>query len=118
MKFIEHHVNSSKVVEVVSDKIVINSEQDALDIMANIGYQFDCSKIIMHKNNISEDFFKLSTGLAGSVLQKFSNYKVQLAIIGNQSTNSKSLNNFIIESNRNKQIIFTDTISDALSGLI
>ena len=37
MKFIKHDLGGSAAVEVVSDEVLINSEQDALDLMAEIG---------------------------------------------------------------------------------
>lgn len=70
MEFIEHKTEDSVVIEVVSEEILIESEQDALDILANVRYLYDSSKIILHKKNLSEDFFSLKSGLAGAVMQK------------------------------------------------
>ena len=39
MKFMEHGSGDSKTIEIVSDEVIINSEQDALDLMADIGYR-------------------------------------------------------------------------------
>lgn len=36
---------------------------------------------MLHADILSEDFFKLGTGLAGSVLQKFVYYQVKVAAI-------------------------------------
>ncbi|MFC2097354.1 DUF4180 domain-containing protein [Bacteroidota bacterium] len=118
MKFIEHNFNNTKAIEIVSEDVLINSEQDALDIMANVDYQHNCRKLIVYKKNICDDFFDLKTGIAGSVLQKFSNYRVQLAIIGDfTNINSKSLNDFIYESNKNKQVLFLKDVSTAIKKL-
>ena len=117
MKFIEHEIGHSKAVEIVSDEIIINSEEDALDLMANIGYLYDSRKIIMYRKNLSEDFFKLSSGIAGSIMQKFSNYRVQAAIIGDFNDGSTSLRAFIIECNRTKQVLFVKDLSMALIEL-
>jgi hypothetical protein len=119
MKFYQHNLEGGgTAVEVISDEVLIHSEQEALDLMVDIGYQFECRKIILHKPNLSEDFFDLKTGLAGGVLQKFSNYQVQLAIIGNfSSLNSKSLGDFILESNRNRHILFVKDVPEALNIL-
>jgi len=56
MKFIEHDLGSSVTVEVVSDEVLINAEQDALNLMAKIGYQYDSRKIILHKENLYDEF--------------------------------------------------------------
>ena len=117
MKFLEYNTEKDKVVEVVSDDIIINSEQDALDLIANIGYLYDARKIILHKDNLCEEFFILQSGIAGSVMQKFSNYRIQAAIVGEIRERSKSLNAFIEECNRTKQVIFTDDVTTALNEL-
>lgn len=116
-KFIEHNLGSSIAVEIVSDEVLINSEQDVLDLMANIGYLYDSRKIIMCKKNLCDEFFVLSSGIAGSVMQKFSNYRVQAAIIGDFNDTSKSLKAFIIECNRTRQVIFTADLNTALKEI-
>lgn len=113
MKIEISHINESKIAEVVSDKIFIMNTQDAFDIMVDIYYQ-DIGKIILHEKNITAEFFNLKSGLAGEILQKFSNYRVQLAIVGEFSKyKSKNLNKFIFESNKNRHINFVSTVEDA-----
>ncbi len=115
MEFIEHKTGKGTVVEIQSDEVIVSSEQDALDIMANIGYLYDSSKIILHIENLHDDFFDLSSGLAGGILQKFSNYRVQLVVIGDFSQySSKSLKEFILESNKGHQVNFLPAISELL----
>jgi hypothetical protein len=118
MKFMEHGSGDSKTIEIVSDEVIINSEQDALDLMADIGYLYDSRKIVMYRKNLCEDFFNLSTGIAGSVMQKFSNYRVQAAIIGDFNDDSRSLKAFIIECNRTRQVFFVKDLSTALQELV
>lgn len=112
-----HKVNDAEIAEIISDKIIIQNVEDALDILGNAYYQgFD--KIIIHQKNITEDFFDLKNKMAGEILQKFSNYRVHLAIVGDFSKfTSKSLNDFIYESNKGKHVNFVASISDALSSL-
>ena len=115
MEYIEHKIAKGTVVEVQSDEIAISSEQDALDLMANIGYLYDSNRIIIHKENLSEDFFDLKSGLAGGILQKFSNYRVQLFVVGDFTQyNSTSLKEFILESNKGKQVNFIPDLKAAL----
>lgn len=62
--------------------------------------------------------FSLKTRLAGNILQKFSNYRVHLAIIGDYSEiKSKSLKDFIYESNKSKRVLFVCDIQSALNLL-
>ena len=60
MEFIEHQSKGEKVIEILSDELIIQSEQDALDIMASIGYLHDSRKIIVHKESFGEEFYRSS----------------------------------------------------------
>lgn len=114
----KYDLENGNAVEIISDEVLITSEQDALDLMADVGYQYESTKIILHKKHVSEHFFELKSGLAGAVLQKFSNYRVRLAIIGEFSNHkSRSLKDFIYESNRNGHILFVEDIRAALEAL-
>ncbi|MCR8642852.1 DUF4180 domain-containing protein [Paenibacillus sp. N1-5-1-14] len=108
----------SKVAVIESTEIVINGVQDALDLMATVNYTDECSKLVLHKSSITEDFFDLSTKLAGEILQKYVNYQVKLAIIGDFSGyTSKSLKDFIYECNNGTQVFFLQDESTALQTL-
>ncbi|MFA6126189.1 MAG: DUF4180 domain-containing protein [Bacteroidales bacterium] len=106
------------IAEIISEAIEIKTPQDALDIMANCSYQ-GARKIIIRDKNITPKFFELKTRLAGEVLQKFSNYQVQLAIVGDFSKYpGKSLRDFIYESNKSRQINFVDSVTKAREVLL
>jgi hypothetical protein len=94
MKIETHNIKDTNIAEVISEANVINKVEDGIDLLGNLYYQgFD--RIIIYEKNITPEFFDLKTGIAGEILQKFSNYRVQLAIVGDFSKyNSKSLNNF------------------------
>ena len=118
MKFIEHTSPGGNIVEISADRVVIETEQDALDIMANAGYLHNSRKIIVHEQNLGMDFFDLSSGLAGGILQKFSNYRVRLAVVGNFTRfGSKRLQEFILEINKGQQVNFVKDLSEAREAL-
>ncbi|MBB6370313.1 DUF4180 domain-containing protein [Chryseobacterium shigense] len=117
MEIITHSVNDIKIAEIISDEIIIQSAQDGLDLLGNAYYQgFD--KMIIYEKNITPEFFDLKTKIAGDILQKFSNYRVSLAIVGEfEKYESKSIRDFIFESNKTKHINFAETLEDALGRL-
>ena len=117
MHIITHTINNIKIAEVISEDILIHRAEDGLELLANLYYQnFD--KIILHEKNITPDFFDLKNGLAGELLQKFSNYRIPLALVGDFTKyKSKSLVDFIHESNKGQHICFTATRSEALAAL-
>lgn len=115
---IETHIfNGTKIAEVISAESIISKIEDGLDLLGNLYYQgFD--KIVIHEKNITPDFFDLKSGIAGEILQKFSTYRIRLAIVGDFSKyTSKSLNDFIFESNRGGHINFVPTCSEAIKIL-
>ena len=58
MEIQTHKVNNSEVAEIISDRIIVQNTEDALDLMGNIYYQgFD--KVIVHQENLTTDFFDL-----------------------------------------------------------
>lgn len=102
----------STAVEVISDKVIIKNEQDALDVMAAVS----SDRIILHEHNVEKDFFDLSTKIAGEVLQKFTNYQIRLAIIGDfRKFPSKSLKDFIYESNKRGCYLFVSSMEEVVN---
>ncbi len=113
---LRQHKNS-KVAIIQSDSIVISDVQTAMDLMANIFYHDDCQKILIGKENICPEFFDLRTRLAGEILQKYTNYHMRISIVGDFSTVSKSLADFIRECNKGQQVFFAATQQEALEWL-
>ncbi len=118
MDIILHETAAGKITEIISDNIVINSIDDTLDLIAESG-AVDSGKIILYETQINPDFFDLKTNLAGEILQKFSNYRMHLAIVGDFSKyKSKSLQDFIRECNRGNRVFFLENRKTALLKLI
>ncbi|MDR2995876.1 DUF4180 domain-containing protein [Bacillus cereus] len=106
------------IAVIKNDTVVISDVQSALDLMATVQYEVDSKHIIIHKSLISEDFFNLKTRLAGDILQKFINYKVKIAIIGDFAIyTSKSLKDFIYECNKGNDIFYLATEQQAIEKL-
>ncbi|EJP23362.1 PF13788 domain protein [Peptostreptococcaceae bacterium AS15] len=106
------------VVRLEDDKILIRDEQSMLDMLMTIAYDTGLSKVIIDKDNLTEDFFILSNKIAGNILQKVVNYNMKLAIIGDFSKyDSKALRDFIYECNSGKDIFFVEDETMALKML-
>jgi hypothetical protein len=117
MEIIIHTHKNIKIAEVSSADLLIRNPQDALDLMAEAGY-LGAGSIILLEKHLDPSFFDLKSGLAGEILQKFSNYNLKLALVGDFSKyNSKSLQDFIRESNRGNRIFFFDDFEAAIARL-
>ena len=116
LKYIESN-SKITIAELTDENFVISQAQDVLDIFGDLMFA-GCDRLIIHERSLHTDFFELKTRLAGDILQKFSNYRVKLAISGDFAKyNSKSLQDFITESNKSNMVFFTDTIENAILKL-
>lgn len=101
-----------------TDKLIIDV-QSALDFIMSVQYETQCNRIVLNKEAISEDFFILSTCLAGEILQKFINYHVKFAVYGDFTKySSKPLKDFVYESNRGNDVFFLSNENDAVEKLL
>lgn len=108
----------SGIAGVIAEEIVLTDEQSALDLMATVRYETGFDKIVIAKEAIDEPFFDLSTRIAGGILQKYVNYGVKMAIVGDFSGyTSKSLKDFIYESNNGKYFFFVKSREEAVERL-
>ena len=111
---IQHTFNGKDIIAMRDEDVVINNAQDFLELMMNLPSE----RIVFYKENFDESFFDLRTGLAGEILQNVSNYSRRLGIVGDYSRYaSHSLNNFMYESNNGNQVLFVDSLDEALRRL-
>ena len=101
-----------------SNEIVITDAQSALDVLMSAKYDIGTKNIVVDKKLIIEDFFILSKGLAGEILQKYVNYGGRIAMYCDYSHyTSKPLKDFIYESNKGKDVFFVATRDEAVEML-
>jgi hypothetical protein len=66
------------VVVAADEGIAIRSPRDVTDA---IGSCFGATGLILTEADLSPEFFDLRSGLAGEFLQKFTNYRMRVAIV-------------------------------------
>lgn len=110
--------NGVLCVLVEGDEPVITDAQSAIDLLMSAQYDVGSKDIVIPKQLVVEDFFVLSTGLAGEVLQKYVNYGGRMAIYGDYSRyTSKPLKDFMYESNKGRDFFFVSTRDEAVAAL-
>ncbi|MDX3237635.1 DUF4180 domain-containing protein [Streptomyces sp. ME03-5709C] len=65
------------------DGAMISDVQDALDLIGSAYHRAEV--VALPVARLDERFFALRTGLAGEIMQKFVNYRVRLAVVGDVS---------------------------------
>lgn len=112
-------VNGVNIVIIDEETPVFTTTQDALDLIASISYNENSNHIVMSEKSIPDKFFDLKTGFAGEILQKFVQYNMKVAIVGDFSKyKSKAFRDFRYECNNGNQIFFTETEDEALRRLV
>lgn len=118
MYIIKTEKNGIICAVVQSDSLVIKDVQSAVDLLMTARYETESKNIVIDKKLVSDDFFVLSTGLAGEILQKYINYGGRIAIYGDYSYyTSKPLKDFIYESNKGKDVFFVSDKQEAIDRL-
>ena len=97
---------------------LLTSTQAALDLAMTVQYETGAQRLALPKKLVAEEFFILSSGMAGEVLQKYINYGIKMAVWGDFSRyTSKPLHDFIYESNHGKDFFFVGTREQAVDRL-
>jgi hypothetical protein len=115
LQLLEH--NGHTIATVDGQRGAIQHELDALDLMAAASVE-GASIIVVPKDLFAPAFYELQSGVAGAILQKFVNYGMRLAILGDfDAVESTSLRAFIFESNRGRHFCFCPDLERALLRL-
>ena len=92
----------------------IASLGDFLDLMANC----PTNTMILRKADLPPAFFDLKTGVAGEYLQKISNYRRRLILVGDfKAVKGRAFADFVRESNRTGQVVFAPDIPGGIELL-
>lgn len=118
MELTKIELNGAVCALVHGDGVVITDASSALDVLMTAKYDLGTANIAIDKALVAEEFFILSSGLAGEILQKYVNYHGRIAIYGDFSRyTSKPLRDFIYESNQGKDVFFVSTLEEAVDRL-
>jgi len=110
--------NNKKYLKYLSGETQLCSEQDALNLITDC-FENDTSLLMFHTEALSDDFFKLKTGLAGQVLQKLINYHIRVAVILTDKHKVKGkFKELLHESNKGKDFRVFDDIVEAEKWLL
>ena len=108
MASISCSLHGIQVLECAPDGEKIRSERDAIELIGETG-QHGASLVVIPAERLDDDFFRLRTGIAGAIVQKFVTYRLRLAIVGDISrhlSESDALRDFVREANRGAQVWF------------
>lgn len=115
LQFEPVEAQKAKVFELTAG--AVNTERDATDLVGNASF-LGAEYLLVDAERFAAEFFDLSSGLAGSVMQKFVNYRVCLVVVGYDADKaSESLLALIRESNRGSTVWFVADRDAALTRI-
>jgi len=118
VKLLKVERNGGICAVVQSGDTVFLDSSTALDTLMAAHYDIGTKNIVIDKESIAEEFFILSSGLAGEILQKYINYGGRIAIYGDFSRyTSQPLKDFMYESNKGQDVFFVATKEEAIARI-
>ena len=97
----------------------LGSDRDASDVLSE-AFSTDATVVVIPVERLDPAFFELRSGLAGNFFQKMQNYERRLVILGDvsaQTAASKSLYDFVFETNRHGNHLFVPDRETLLARL-
>jgi hypothetical protein len=92
-----------------ADGPLIRTQDDAMDLIATTFGVDGEETIVVPVERLDPEFFRLASGVAGEVVQKFVNYRRRLVILGDVSAyveRSDAFRDWVREVNRGHDIAF------------
>lgn len=110
--------DNKRYIKCASAETLLRTEKDALDFIA-ASFENNTPLMLIHEEALSEDFFNLRTGLAGTVLQKFMNYHIKVAaIISNEEKLNHRFREMVLEANKGNDFRVYKSIAEAENWLL
>ncbi|MDH2425954.1 DUF4180 domain-containing protein [Sphaerisporangium sp. TRM90804] len=115
------HIGGVPVLMCPADGEKLRRDRDAVDLIGEAG-ALGAAWVAVPADRLHPDFYRLRTGVAGEILQKFVQYSCGLAVVGDVSRHtaaSSALRDLVRECNRDRHVWFvTDhaELADRLRG--
>ncbi|GAA2634515.1 DUF4180 domain-containing protein [Actinomadura fulvescens] len=109
------HFGDVPVLVCSAEGPTLGKEADALDIIGNASYNGEVRWVAVPAERFDDAFFQLRTRLAGDIVQKFVQYGLGLAVVGDISrhtSQSEALRDFVRECNRGRHTWFVTDLDD------
>ena len=116
---ITHHLGGLTVLELSPEGPLIAGQQDATDAVA-AGWMADAAMVAIPVARLPDTIFVLANRRLGELMQKFVNYRLRLAIVGDiraAVAASDAFRDFVREANRGREVWFVDDMAELAARL-
>jgi len=109
-----YDLHGMRVVELAVDGGPLRNDRDAVDVIAAASARHP-EIIVIPAERLADDFFRLRTGVAGQVIQKFLTYRLRIVVVGDISKHlqeGSALRDFIYECNSGSHVWFVSGLEE------
>lgn len=90
---------------------VLRDEQSALDVIGET-YGTGVDVVAVPVERLDPEFGRLSSGVAGAIVQKFVNYRLRLVVVGALGATSGPVDDWVREANRGRELWFVADLAE------
>lgn len=105
-------IGEATVLMVPAEGPPLGSERDATDLIGD-ALSMGAEAVVIPVERLHSEFLNLASRMAGLMIQKFTNYRLDVVFVGDISqalAKSEALRAFVVESNRGKGVRFVDQL--------
>lgn len=105
-------VHGTPVLFCSADGDPVRDERAATDLIGD-AISHGAAWVSVPVERLEDDFFRLRSGVAGGIVQKFANYRIGLAVVGDigrHLSTGAALTDFVRECNRGRQLWFVQDV--------
>jgi hypothetical protein len=106
-----YELHGVRVLECDANEKQLRNYNEAVELIGK-AFENRASLIVVPAECLDDEFFRLSTRIAGELIQKVVQYRQRLVIVGDISRHlaeSSALRAFVLEANRGKEVWFLAT---------
>lgn len=109
--------NNQKYILLGQGGSPVQTEQDGLELVSAC-IEHGTNMMLIEDKGLSDDFMRLSTGVAGAILQKFALYNIKAAVVLDKDRAKGKFKDFLTESNRGSMFRAYTDFTEAESWLL
>lgn len=109
--------NGHEYVRLHDEGALLNTEQDGLDLVG-VCAGHGVNLALIPGERLSDDFFRLRTGVAGAILQKLTLYNIKTAVVMDERRALGKFKDFLAETNRGRMFRAYSRVEEAVEWLV
>ena len=110
-----HQLDGVPVLVCAAEGSPLCDDRDAVDLIGQARFGHRADWVAVPVDRLTPEFFRLRTGVAGAIVQKFVDYRTGLAVMGDVTAHlaaSGAFQDWVRETNRGRHIWFVADLAE------